>query len=72
MAVELSESAAKDFVATANSEASSFGISIACINSPSNVTISGESQLINQLKTKLDAQDIFARKLRVSVAYHSR
>jgi acyl transferase domain-containing protein len=72
ISVGLSEDAAKEFVAAINDEGTAFGISIACINSPNNVTISGENRLVDQLKTRLDEQNIFARKLRVTVAYHSR
>ncbi|PWY93041.1 hypothetical protein BO94DRAFT_615778 [Aspergillus sclerotioniger CBS 115572] len=46
-------------------------LSIACFNSPDNVTISGDEVAIDALKTKLDAVGIFARKLRTGVAYHS-
>lgn len=74
ISVGLSDDAAKELVATVNDEdeGTAFGISIACINSPSNVTISGEDHLIDQVKARLDEQNIFARKLRVTVAYHSR
>lgn len=45
--------------------------SIACLNSPKNVTISGGSKIINALKDLLDDAGIFARKLQVDNAYHS-
>ncbi|KAI0383327.1 putative polyketide synthase [Hypomontagnella monticulosa] len=51
--------------------ASSAGVTVACINSPQSVTLSGKEELIDQVKTQLDGKQIFARKLRVSVAYHS-
>ena len=44
---------------------------VACINSPCNVTISGEERSIDALKMLLDDESIFARKLLVDVAYHS-
>ncbi|KAI0383339.1 putative polyketide synthase [Hypomontagnella monticulosa] len=72
MSVGLSESDAENLVAAANQEAIAYGVSIACINSPKNVTISGEEQLIDRLKTQLDEQNVFARRLRVGLAYHSR
>lgn len=72
MAVGLSEEATAEFIATVEPEAASFGINIACINSPDNVTVSGEERLVDQLKMRLEAQNVFARKLRVSLAYHSR
>ena len=72
MSVGLSEAAARDATAAIAHEAISFGVSIACINSPNNVTISGEEHLIDRLKARFDEQKIFARKLRVTLAYHSR
>lgn len=45
---------------------------IACINSPSNVTLSGDEAGINQLKEHLDRDQIFAQKLKTGVAYHSK
>ncbi|KAK6538230.1 hypothetical protein TWF694_011109 [Orbilia ellipsospora] len=44
---------------------------IACINSPGNVSIAGEVSHIDQLKIRLVEKNIFARKLKVSCAYHS-
>ena len=44
---------------------------IACVNSPSNVTVSGDMLGINQLHEILMADSIFTRKLKVETAYHS-
>ncbi|KAF2800540.1 ketoacyl-synt-domain-containing protein [Melanomma pulvis-pyrius CBS 109.77] len=44
---------------------------IACINSPKSVTLAGDEIAISALKTQLEGDDIFARKLSVNVAYHS-
>jgi acyl transferase domain-containing protein len=44
---------------------------VACVNSPSSLTISGDEEAIDELKAKLDEQGAFARKLQVEVAYHS-
>ena len=46
-------------------------ISIGCINSPQNVTITGDSSCIDALNHLVSAQGIFARKLTLTVAYHS-
>ena len=46
-------------------------IHIACINSPFNVTLSGDEASIDTLKYHLDQDSIFARKLTTGVAYHS-
>lgn len=44
---------------------------IACINSESSVTISGDAASIIKLDSVLSQQDIFTRTLRTGVAYHS-
>ncbi|KAL8995313.1 MAG: hypothetical protein Q9169_004917 [Polycauliona sp. 2 TL-2023] len=44
---------------------------VACINSPTNVTLSGDLQAITQVEAMLKADDIFARRLKVDTAYHS-
>ena len=45
---------------------------IAAINSPSSVTVSGDEPAIDKIHHMATAQGIFARKLKVEVAYHSR
>ncbi|KAI1771759.1 putative polyketide synthase [Hypoxylon cercidicola] len=72
MSVGLSEDRAMDLAATVEQDTPAFGVSVACINSPNNVTISGEVHLIDKLKRRLDEKGVFARKLRVTLAYHSR
>lgn len=47
------------------------GAVIACINSETSVTISGDAASITRLDSVLSKQDIFTRKLRTGVAYHS-
>ena len=44
---------------------------VACVNSPSSVTVSGDVCALEQLDRVLTADAIFARKLKVEVAYHS-
>lgn len=44
---------------------------VACINSPSSVTLSGDVEGIDEVVKLIDADGIFVRKLRVSTAYHS-
>lgn len=46
-------------------------ITIACINSPSNVTVSGSVSSLDQLEVVAAEKNIFFRKLRVPAAYHS-
>lgn len=72
MSVGLSEANARELIATVSQHATAFGVSVACVNSPLNVTISGEDHLLDLLKERLDERKVFARKLRVALAYHSR
>ncbi|QGA16531.1 hypothetical protein EYB26_004198 [Talaromyces marneffei] len=46
-------------------------IDLAAINSPSNITLSGDEDAILELKGKLDERQIFSRKLQVEQAFHS-
>ncbi|KAK0667279.1 lovastatin diketide synthase LovF [Cercophora samala] len=75
MAVGLSDVAARqhidELLVTRNGQSKSGILTIACINSPSSVTISGDEDLVRQLQELLNQRNIFARILRVPVAYHS-
>lgn len=44
---------------------------VACVNSPSSVTVSGDSDAIDELETALQKKQLFNRKLKIDVAYHS-
>ncbi|KAG8531294.1 Type I Iterative PKS [Bacidia gigantensis] len=44
---------------------------VACVNSPSSVTISGNESGIIELESALKDAGIFARRLKVEIAYHS-
>jgi acyl transferase domain-containing protein len=46
-------------------------VSVACINSPLNCTLSGAEERIDAIKTQADRDGIFAHKLKTGVAYHS-
>ena len=46
-------------------------VTVACINSPANVTVSGDEALIDILESALNRDQIFARKLNTGMAYHS-
>ena len=72
MSVGLEERDAKSYVEDVTAQFGSEGLTVACINSPKNVTISGDVDQLNALKAILDSKKIFARKLIVSVAYHSK
>ncbi|TGJ87999.1 hypothetical protein E0Z10_g779 [Xylaria hypoxylon] len=47
-------------------------ISVACINSPSNSTLSGPEHILYQVKAELDKAGIFAQLLNTGVPYHSQ
>lgn len=44
---------------------------VACINSPSSTTLSGDADAIEQISSAIVKDGHFARKLKVDVAYHS-
>ena len=46
-------------------------VSIAAINSPTGVTLAGDSDCLDELREQLEARDVFARALAVEVPYHS-
>jgi acyl transferase domain-containing protein/NADPH:quinone reductase-like Zn-dependent oxidoreductase/acyl carrier protein len=47
------------------------GLGVACENSPNSVTVSGDDEAIDALAAAFESQNMFQRKLRVDVAYHS-
>lgn len=44
---------------------------VACVNSPSSVTVSGDVSAIDELQKILQDKQIFNRRLKIDVAYHS-
>lgn len=44
---------------------------VACYNSPSNITVSGDAAAIGELEAILQGKGIFFRRLKIAVAYHS-
>ncbi|KAG9237456.1 putative polyketide synthase [Amylocarpus encephaloides] len=46
-------------------------VAVACINSPSSITASGDEKAIQELQDMIEAKQMFNRKLRVDTAYHS-
>ncbi|KAI1744483.1 reducing type I polyketide synthase [Xylaria scruposa] len=67
MAVGLGPSEVEPYINQVNSGK----INIACFNSPSSVTLSGDTDAITRLEKLLNAEGIFARKLKVQAAFHS-
>ncbi|KAL9116075.1 MAG: hypothetical protein Q9227_000444 [Pyrenula ochraceoflavens] len=71
MSVNLPESAVHGYLQEIGDTNVMRGITTACVNSPSNVTVAGEEGLIDLLKERLDSDGIFAQKLKTGVSYHS-
>ncbi|KAG9239333.1 hypothetical protein BJ875DRAFT_491623 [Amylocarpus encephaloides] len=67
LAVGLGEVAIKPYLDQVTDEQ----VIVACINSPLNVTLSGDLAAISQVEVLLQNDKIFARKLMVKTAYHS-
>lgn len=44
---------------------------VACVNSPESVTLSGDIEDIDEVLARLQQDGLFARKLKVNLAYHS-
>ncbi|KAK1474820.1 KR domain-containing protein [Colletotrichum cuscutae] len=63
MSVGLGEAAVRPYLSNR--------LSIACINSPANVTISGPTKEIQLLFERLEKEEIFVKRLPVDVGYHS-
>jgi zearalenone synthase (highly reducing iterative type I polyketide synthase) len=67
MAVGLSPDKAEEWI----SKVSEGYLVVACINSPTSVTVSGDTAGIDQLLEMLKEAGVFARRLLVDTAYHS-
>ncbi|KAK8851669.1 ketoacyl-synt-domain-containing protein [Apiospora arundinis] len=67
LAVGLSASEAETFI----SRVSKGKITVACINSPVSVTLSGDEEGILEVQRLLDEKKVFNRLLKVETAYHS-
>ena len=71
MSVNLTRDQVKDYVTGILSPDAAESITVACVNSPSNCTLSGPEAALDTLKIQLDDDEIFAQKLKTGVAYHS-
>ena len=70
--IALSEDAVTPYLTEINQEIKFRHIAVGCANSPSNVTVTGTPQYVDALTNLMDQKGIFARRLQVDVAYHSR
>ena len=71
MAVGLGESELQTYIDSLSLPQSEI-LSIACVNSPSSVTVSGDLKALERLESLLLKDQVFCRKLAVENAYHSR
>jgi acyl transferase domain-containing protein len=71
MAAALSFPQAENYLSTVTKDLGSRQLVVACVNSPNNVTISGHNTHLHHLQKQLESAGVFARRLRVNVAYHS-
>ncbi|MCJ1395075.1 hypothetical protein MMC18_007956 [Xylographa bjoerkii] len=71
VSVGLSEDASGPYLKRVTQHYAGLELTLSCINSPQNVTISGTEAQVDCVIRMLKQDGIFARKLQVSVAYHS-
>ena len=69
LAVGISERDAQRYILAFGS--SSGRAVVACVNSPSSVTLSGDDSTIAEMHKALDEGGLFTRRLKVNTAYHS-
>ncbi|KAL4751729.1 hypothetical protein BDW72DRAFT_212529 [Aspergillus terricola var. indicus] len=68
LAVGLGETQARPYLQHGSSSGQ---CTIACVNSPSSVTLSGDQAAVAEVQERLDRDSIFNRRLKVDIAYHS-
>ena len=67
----LAVGASKDKIAPLITQLESKAARIACFNSPTSLTLSGDEAAIDELQVLIEKQGIFNRKVQVEMAYHS-
>ncbi|RDH32115.1 hypothetical protein BDQ94DRAFT_160155 [Aspergillus welwitschiae] len=71
LAVALSQKEILTYLNRISQEHALLRLTVACINSPNSITVSGDESQIQDLKSRLEADQVFCRRLKVKVAYHS-
>lgn len=71
ISVNLPQDQVRDYLKAMGNPDAEDSVQIACINSPLNCTLSGPERAIDAVKQSLEADGIFAQKLKTGVAYHS-
>lgn len=69
--IGLSESTVEPFISEANNGSNHGRVEIGCVNGPSNVTLTGDRRAVEAINALMERKGIFARRLKVNVAYHS-
>ena len=72
LAVGVGAEAAAGLVAAETREDGGGYVTVAAVNGPHSVTLSGDLGAIENIQERCQARDVFARRLKVDVAYHSR
>nr|WHN38865.1 polyketide synthase 4 [Elsinoe perseae] len=72
LAVSLGRRDAESYIASATLGESSSRLSVACINSPSSVTISGAIDALDELEAAFKESQVFCRRLKVKNGFHSQ
>ncbi|KAF7953322.1 hypothetical protein EAE96_006533 [Botrytis aclada] len=71
LSINLAESEAQLYITKILGLFNPESLTIACVNSPSNVTLSGLESDIDLIQQRLNTDGMFGRKLNTGVAYHS-
>lgn len=72
LAVGLGAEEAEKYIAAGAQQQHGCGHAVvACINSPESVTLSGDIDALDEVAARLEQDGVFARKLKVPLAYHS-
>ena len=69
--VGLSEDAANTYLSRLVNDFGAAEVVVGCVNSPKNVTLTGDRTQINAIESWLREDSVFVRRLPVDVAYHS-
>ena len=72
ISVALSEEEVEAHVKETISQSKKGDLTVGCVNSPNNVTLTGDEDCIDMIKCVMEDKGIFARKLALQVAYHSK
>ncbi|KAG8162587.1 hypothetical protein KVR01_008352 [Diaporthe batatas] len=71
ISVNISETDCEAFLQSLHLQGGKHKVHIACVNSPSNITLSGPEASIDFIKDHLQQQDVFSKKINTGIAYHS-